>query len=107
MLANIGRHAASSWRQSGHLEGRSPKHRSRAICRPAAVAYALVLGRLCGTHDESLFGTFWAQLLDVPHHVLRDGALAASRMGWIEYRSAGQVTEIRLPNLLRGVPVSQ
>lgn len=44
--SQVGRNAASSWTQSGHLVGRSPKVRSRAVCRPAAVAYALLLGHL-------------------------------------------------------------
>jgi len=106
MLANIGRHAASSWQQSGHLEGRRPKYRSRAISRPASVAYAILLGHLCGARGDGLFTTIWARLLDAPPHVLRDQALAAARMGWIEYRSAGSVTEVSLPHLLRGVAVA-
>ena len=40
----VGRNAASSWTQSGHLIGRTGKTRIRAACGPAAVAYALLLG---------------------------------------------------------------
>ncbi|MDP9363683.1 MAG: hypothetical protein M3Q10_05565 [Chloroflexota bacterium] len=100
MLANIGRHAASSWRQSGHLEGRFNKTRVRVESRPEAVAYALLLGRLCGAGGAGLFLTFWSRLLDAPEATLRDQAVTASRLGWIEYRSAGGVTEVGFGHLL-------
>ncbi|MCW5859400.1 MAG: hypothetical protein KIS63_13970, partial [Caldilineales bacterium] len=46
--ASISRHAAASWTQAGHLQGRSHKTRRHPLCGPAAVAYALLLGHLCG-----------------------------------------------------------
>ena len=101
MLANIGRHAASSWQQSGHLAGRLTKVRSRAECGPAAVAYALLMGYLCGDRGEALFETLWRRLLDAPAHVLHDQAFVASQQGWIEYRHSGMVTEISFRHLLR------
>ena len=60
-LANVGRHAASSWQQSGHLEGRLRKTRARAPSHPSSVAYALLLGYLCGVRGEGLFHTMWAR----------------------------------------------
>jgi len=101
MLANIGRHAASSWQQSGHLQGRATKIRGRAESRPAAVAYALLLGYLCGDRGEALFDTLWTRLLDAPGHLLHDQAFIASQQGWLEYRHAGMVTEISFRHLLR------
>jgi len=100
-LAKIGRNAASSWQQSGHLSGKLHKLRSRAKSRPAAVAYALLLGHLCGTRGESLFNTTWAQLLDTPVHILHEQAILASHSGWIEYRRAGNVIDISFHYLLR------
>ena len=102
-LANIGGNAASSWTQSGHLRGRSPKRRARADSRPAAVAYALLLGYLTGARGEALFGTFWARLLDAPTYALHEQAVAAARDGWIEYRRAGDVTDVEPRHLLRNV----
>jgi hypothetical protein len=100
-LANFGRHLASSWQQAGHLCGRLKKVRARAICRPAAVAYALLLGHLCDARGETLFNTLWAQLLDAPMNVLHEQAQMASRRGWIEYRQAGGVTDVSFSHLLR------
>jgi hypothetical protein len=100
-LASIGRHVASSWTQSGHLVGRTNKSRSRARSRPEAVAYALLLGARCGAGGNLLFGTLWARLLDAPEHLAREQAATAARRGWIDYRSAGGVTEVEFAYLLR------
>lgn len=100
-LASIGRNVASSWQQSGHLWGKLHKVRAQAKSRPAAVAYALLLGYLCGARGESLFHTLWAQLLDAPGHSLHEQAFVASQRGWLEYRRAGDVTDISFRHLLR------
>ena len=101
-LASIGRNLISSWQQSGHLAGKVNKVRSQAQSRPTAVAYALLLGYLCGERGEGLFDTLWARLLDAPVHTLHDQAFLASQQGWLEYRHTGMVTEIGFRHLLRG-----
>ena len=100
-LANVGRHAASSWQQSGRLQGRMSKVRARARATPAATAYALLLAHLCGNRGEAMFSTVWTRLLDTPQHTLYDLASQASRLGWIEYRHTGKVIEISFQHLLR------
>jgi hypothetical protein len=102
-LAHIGKNAAASWTQSGHLVGRAPKVRARAESSPATVAYALLVGYLSGARGEASFATPWARLLDAPTHVLHEQAMAAARDGWIEYRRAGGVTEVEFRHLLRNV----
>lgn len=93
--------ASSSWQQAGLLTGRNPKVRAAGDPRPVSVAYALLLGHLCGARGEGLFGTLWARVLDAPVHRLRELAAAASRQGWIDYRHAGAVTEVGFGFLLR------
>jgi hypothetical protein len=93
---------AASFTQAGHLAGRAKKIRARAECRPTAVAYALLLGHLCGAAGDALFQTLWADLLDAPPHVVREQAAQASRLGWIDYKHAGAVTEVGFRHLLRG-----
>lgn len=97
----IGRNAASSWTQSGHLSGRSAKVRSRAVCRPAAVAFALMIGHLADARGQGLLRTVWGRTLDVPDHVLYEQASAAARRGWIEFRRAGDVIDVGFSWLLR------
>ncbi len=101
VAAKIGRNLASSWRQAGHLHGRSHKLRSRATPGPASTGYALLLGHLCGSRGAGLFDTLWARLLDVPTHAMQTHAIVASQRGWIEYRHAGSVVEVSFRYLLR------
>ena len=100
-LARTGRNIASSWTQSGHLQGRARKVRTRARCTATATAYALFLGYLCGDRGEGLFRTLWARLTDAPEHILRAQAAEATRLGYLEYRHGGGVTEVSFPHLLR------
>ncbi len=100
-LARTGRNIASSWTQSGHLKGRVNKVRATAPCTSTATAYALFLGYLCGDRGEALFGTLWSRLTDAPEHILRAQAGDAARLGYLEYRHGGGVTEISFSHFLR------
>lgn len=97
----VGRNAASSWTQSGHLVGHIGKTRAHATCRPPAVAYALLLGHLEGAVGESLFDTVWARVLDAPLGVLHEQAFTASQRGWIDFRHGGGVTDVCFSFLCR------
>jgi hypothetical protein len=90
----IGRNAASTWTQAGHLAGRSKKIRQRANPRPASVVYALYLASLDGHQGERLFESLLVSAQDAPTHALKEFAREASRRGWLDYRSIGNVTEI-------------
>jgi hypothetical protein len=101
----IGRNAASTWTQTGHLAGRTHKARRRANPRPASVAYALYLASLEGLAGDLLFEALPVRAQDAPAHVLRNLAREASRRGWLEYRSVGNVTEIGFSYLDRSAEV--
>jgi hypothetical protein len=102
-LAKIGRNAYSSWEQTGHLvEGeRTAKVRTRATCRPANVAYALMLGYLQDARGPALFDTLWTEVLDQPKSRLVDLAFGASQRGLLEFRHAGGVVDVSFHELLR------
>ena len=102
-LAKIGRNTFSSWEQTGHLAqaGRKTKVRKRATCRPANVAYGLMLAYLQGIRGQALFETPWARALDQPKSHLYDLAHAASQRGLMEFRHAGGVVEVTFRELLR------
>lgn len=97
----IGRNAASSWTQSGHLEGRSNKKRKMALATPASTAYALLLGHLEGERGLGLFSTVWAKALDATDSEIGDLASAAATRSWIEYKRFGDVIEVGFKWLLR------
>lgn len=102
-LSKIGRNVYSSWEQTGHLAdaGRATRVRTAAPCRPANVAYALLLGHVQGTRGHALFDTLWARVLDRPPSHLIDLAAAASRQGMLELRRAGGIVEVGFRELLR------
>jgi hypothetical protein len=97
----IGRNAASTWTQSGHLVGRTNKTRSRANPRPASVAYALFLASLEGREGDLLFEALPVEAQDAPKHALNELAREASRRGWIDFRSIGNVTEVGFRHFTR------
>ena len=99
--ARLGRNAASSWEKAGLLSGRRSRSRAKPQARPTSLAYALLLGDLCGERGQALFTTLWATMLDAPLHELKELAVIASRQGWIEYRSSGDVVEISFRHLMR------
>ena len=102
-LAKIGRNTFSSWEQTGHLAEaeRATKVRTRAICRPADVAYALLMGHVEGVRGGALFETLWARVLDQPTSHLMDLAASASQLGMLELRRAGGVVDVGFRVLLR------
>lgn len=105
ILEKIGRNAASSWTQSGHLVGRSRKARTRVTATPSAAAYAALLGRLQGLGARQLLDSYWAALLDCNTSTLDALLFQASRRGWMEYRRVGDVLQVGFEWLLgeRGV----
>ena len=102
----LGRNVSSSWEKAGLLSGQQTKKRAQSQARPTSLAYALLLGDLCGKRGQALFTTLWARILDTPIHELKELAVVASRQGWIEYRAAGDVVEVSFRHLMRdqGVP---
>ena len=99
-LATAARNAASSWAQGGLLQGHRLKQRVRPKATPGAVAYTLLLGYLSGASGQRLLNTFWIRLLDTPRDRITELAEQASARGWIVYRQAGEVVEVRFPALL-------
>ena len=97
----LGRNVSSSWEKAGLLSGRQRKMRAKPQARPTSVAYALLLGDLCGDRGQALFTTLWATMLGAPIHELKELAVVASRQGWIEYRSLGDVVEVSFRHLMR------
>ena len=97
----LGRNVSSSWEKAGLLAGRQTKTRANPQARPTSLAYALLLGHLCGKRGQALFTTLWATMLDAPIHKLMELAVVASRQGWIEYRASGDVVEVSFRHLMR------
>jgi hypothetical protein len=96
------RNVASSWAQTGHLQGRTFKHRKHVEAKPAAVAFALWLGEAAGFRGADLLSSGWIAVLDCTPSLARGLALEAKRAGLIDLRAAGDVFEVGLERLDAG-----
>jgi hypothetical protein len=99
ILAKVVRNCASTWTQSGHLQGRTLKKRQRVTPTPATVCYALFLGHIVGFRGVELFASGWMSLLDCPPSRAKGLALDAKRLGLIDLRIAGDVIELKMDRL--------
>jgi hypothetical protein len=93
-LASVGRNLASSWTQAGYFVDGKTKSRKQVAPDATVMAYALFLAYLSGERGNLLFDSLWLKILDTSNHQLHNLAQQASQKGWLEYRHAGQVTEI-------------
>ena len=94
VLSKVASNAASSWSQSGHLEGRAPKVRRAVAPTPASVALALWLGEAEGLAGLPLIDSRWAAFLDLSGGAMLPYAMEAGRLGLIRIRAAGNVVEV-------------
>ena len=65
VLDKVVRNTASTWTQTGHLEGRTIKRRRWVATTPVSLALALWLGTKAGLHGEDLLKSGWVQALDL------------------------------------------
>lgn len=96
-VEKVVRNVASTWTQAGHLEGRVFKRRKHVVPTPLSMAYALALGFVLGQRGTRLLKTFWTRTLDASEETALSLALEAKRLGVIDVKHAGEVTEVNFP----------
>lgn len=96
------RNAASSWSQSGHLQGRTFKFRRTVRPTAAAVAFALYLATAAGFHGQELLSTGWLKVLDCDSSTAIELAAGAKKMGLLDLRMAGNVFDLNVDRLDQG-----
>lgn len=106
ILDKVLRNAASSWTQSGHLEGRTFKKRRRVVATPWTVVYALYLGRAVGFTGGELFASDWMAILDASPAEAERLAGEAKRLGLIDLSISADIVDIGL-DCLDPMPVSR
>ena len=99
-LDKVVRNAASSWTQSGHLNGRSRKRRQRAGATAMIAAYAMLMGHVLGARGAGLFQTLWAAVLDRDAGELEVLVMDAKRLGLLDVRQAGGVVDVSVARML-------
>lgn len=103
-LKSTAQNVGASWTQSGHLQGKARKIRSRATATPGSVAYALLLSHLVGDRGQTLFTSEYARLLDCSAEIAMEHAETAARRGWIVLKRVGTVVEVQFPAIHIAVP---
>ena len=101
IVDKVARNAASSWSQSGHLQGRVRKVRRDVTPTVGPVAMALWMGSLEGLAGERLLRCRWAQVLDRSQGGLVEIVFQAKQVGLLSARIGGGVIEIDTSSLDR------
>jgi hypothetical protein len=99
ILDKVVRNIASSWTQSGHLQGRTFKFRRLVRATPASLALAVYLGHLAGLRGNELLASGWTAVLDCSISKAQELALEAKRLGLIDLRIGGDVLELNFDRL--------
>ena len=94
MAKSLAQNAASSWTQSGFLEGAVRKCRIRVKPTPTVAAYAALIASLCGFGGERLIECRWLDVLDRPTEERLALLRQAEGLGLARVRSVGDVLEI-------------
>jgi hypothetical protein len=98
-LEKVIRNIASSWAQSGHLQGRTFKIRRLVQATPAAVAFALYLASAAGFHGQEILTSAWVRVLDCGTSTALELTLEAKRIGLVDLRVAGDAFDLNLDRL--------
>jgi hypothetical protein len=98
-LNKVVRNAASSWTQSGHLEGRTFKFRHPVQPTSATVAFALYLAHAAGLPVKESLASGWIKVLDCNAATATEMATAAKRLGLLDLRMSGDVIDLNLDRL--------
>ena len=98
-LEKVCRNAASTWAQSGHLEGRTFKKRRIVLPSTTAVTFAIYLAHAAGFRGAEIFSCGWLRMLDCEPSQARQLTLDAKRSGLLDLRMAGDVVELNLSRL--------
>ncbi len=99
ILAKVVRNCASSWAQSGHLQGRTFKVRQLIKPHFASVTMALATGHAAGFRGESLFNSPWMQVLDIDPATARNLTFEAKRAGLLDLRVSDKIVDLQLDRL--------
>ena len=99
-LDKVVRNAASTWTQSGHLLGRGRKTRQQVQATPVVTAYALLIGFATGRRGHLLFETPWCSILDTDTRELIELAVAAKRIGLLDFKQSGSIIDVSFSELL-------
>jgi hypothetical protein len=99
ILDKVVRNAASSWTQSGHLQGRTFKKRQTVHATFGSAAFAIFLAYAAGFRGADIFTSGWLAILDCSPESGRRLAIEAKQHSLLDLRMAADIVELRLDRL--------
>jgi hypothetical protein len=106
MVRSLSQNCASTWTQTGHLEG-NKKRRRKVHPSAAAVALAALIATVCGFSGPAILSSGWFRILDLNPDTAMDALRSAEAHGFARVRAAGDVIEISVRQQLAttlGIP---
>ncbi len=100
-LLSLSQNIASSWKQSGHITGRTKNIRTKINPGYHAVAFALFLGYLDNLRGDFLFHTKWIKVLDSTEKEIKALAHEAAKRDLVQFQFAGSVTVVNFNTLIK------
>jgi len=101
VIQGTSRHVNTTWTWTGHLTGRSLKHRTRPKPHWLATTYAMFVGYLAGVRGQVLLDSVYSRLVGVDPMTAADHLSTASAHGLLRFRNAGGVVETDFTALLQ------
>lgn len=93
MVRSLSQNCASTWTQTGHLEGKGKRRRRVHTSAPAA-AFAALIATICGFSGPAMLSSAWFRVLDLSPDNALDVLRSAEAQGLARVRAAGDVIEI-------------
>lgn len=107
MRRSLAQNIASTFTQTGFLEGRVKKARRQPKPSVGAVTLSAALGKLSGFSGISLWESPWFQILGLSPSAGDELARTASRRGWIDYRRIGEVVSLSFRHLAEDLRIPE
>jgi hypothetical protein len=93
MVRSLSQNCASTWTQTGHLEGKN-KQRRRVHSSAPSAAFAALIATVCGFSGPAMLSSAWFRVLDLSPDNALDVLRSAEAQGLARVRAAGDVIEI-------------
>ncbi|UIK00354.1 hypothetical protein LZK82_09435 [Rhizobium leguminosarum] len=106
MVRSLSQNCASTWTQTGHLEG-NKKQRTKVHPSARAAALAALIATVCGFSGPAVLSSGWFRILDLNPDTAMDALRSAEAHGFARVRAAGDVIEISVRQQLAttlGIP---
>ncbi|TBG63284.1 DUF1819 family protein [Rhizobium leguminosarum] len=106
MVRSLSQNCASTWTQTGHLEG-NKKQRRMVHPSAAAAALAALIATVSGFSGPAILSSGWFRILDLNPDTAMDALRSAEAHGFARVRAAGDVIEISVRQQLAttlGIP---